>query len=107
MELRLSQDSFESLPIRIARMSWGLIGRKRRSPRSRPLSKIARACRERLRTIRALHTSDMLNEQHLAGAGARVRSRERSAQERAVVACGVDQSARQANHLADAQLRKL
>jgi len=49
----------------------------------------------------------MLNEQHLAGAGARIRARERCAPERAVVACGVDQSARQANNLADAQLRKL
>jgi hypothetical protein len=49
----------------------------------------------------------MLNEQHLAGAGVRIRARERCAPERAVVTRGVDQSARQANNLSDAQLRKL
>jgi hypothetical protein len=48
----------------------------------------------------------MFDEQHLAGASARIGSRQRGAQQHAVVACGVDQWARQASHLAGAQLRK-
>ena len=48
----------------------------------------------------------MFDEQHLAGASARIATRKRGAQEHAVIACGVYECTRQSYHLADTQLRE-